>query len=67
MISSIGLAEERNAGYVYITDDNNASPNSINNSWDTLPSYWNAKVNRAATPLPASGLLLFSRLGLMGV
>ncbi len=67
MLSSIGLAEERNAGYVYITDDNNASPNSINNPWDTLSSYWNAKVNRVATPLPASGLLLFSSLGFIGV
>ena len=67
MLSDIALAQERNAGYVYVTDDNNANPNSINNPWDTLPSYWNAEVNRVTTPLPASGVLLFSSLGLMGL
>jgi hypothetical protein len=32
------LAQERNSGYIYITDD--AYPNP----WDTLPTYWDSEV-----------------------
>ncbi|MBC7756557.1 MAG: spherulation-specific family 4 protein [Bdellovibrio sp.] len=67
MLSNIALAQERNVGYVYVTDDNNSNLNSINNPWDTLPSYWNAEVNAVATPLPASGLLLLSGFGLLAI
>ena len=70
MLSYIALADQRNVGYVYVTNDNNANPSSLNNPWDTLPSYWNAEVNTqqmAVTPLPTTGLLLLSGFGLLGV
>lgn len=67
MLSNIALAKERNVGYVYVTDDNNTNPNSINNPWDTLPSYWNTEVNVVSTPLPASGLLILSGFILFGI
>ncbi len=46
--NAISLSKERNAGYVYITDDNGDNP------WDTLPTYWDEEVNKlcvtATTP-----------------
>ncbi len=40
MLTYLDLAVSRNAGQVYITDD------VMNNPWDTLPSYWDAEVDR---------------------
>ena len=40
MLNYLDLAVSRNAGQVYITDD------VMNNPWDTLPSYWQAEVDR---------------------
>ena len=37
------LAVARNAGYIYVTDDQGANP------WDTLPSYWSAEVGFVET------------------
>jgi hypothetical protein len=34
MTQAITLSKQRNAGYVYVTDDVEPNP------WDTLPSYW---------------------------
>ena len=62
MLYYIALAEQRNVGYVYVTDDNNSNPNSANNPWDTLPSYWEQEVSVKATPLPPSAWLLLSTL-----
>lgn len=45
---ALNLAIERNAGYVYFTDDT-LSPNP----WDSLPTYWDAFLNRVqVTPVP---------------
>jgi len=40
MLNYLDLAVARNAGQVYITND------VLNNPWDTLPSYWDAQVDR---------------------
>ena len=40
MLNYLDLAVARNAGQVYITND------VMNNPWDTLPSYWDAQVDR---------------------
>lgn len=37
--SLLSLAEQRNVGMLYITDDTIANP------WDALPSYWTSEVN----------------------
>ena len=34
LAKAMSLSKERNAGYVYVTDDGGDNP------WDTLPSYW---------------------------
>ena len=39
MTSDIDLAVSRNAGWVYVTNDNGANP------WDTLPAYWENEVS----------------------
>ena len=39
MKSDIDLAVSRNAGWVYVTNDNGANP------WDTLPAYWENEVS----------------------
>ena len=43
MEHAIELSKQRNAGYVYVTDDN------LPNPWDTLPpvAYWKDELNRA--------------------
>ena len=49
MTNTLALARQRNAGFVYVTDDQGGNP------WDRLPAYWDAEVeaieaiNRAAT------------------
>ncbi|MEV7753664.1 spherulation-specific family 4 protein [Streptomyces griseofuscus] len=47
MRNAIALSKQRNAGYVYATDDDNSRPpgQDWGNPWDTLPSYWSAEVN----------------------
>ncbi|WKE67651.1 spherulation-specific family 4 protein [Streptomyces sp. WP-1] len=47
MQNAIALSKQRNAGYVYATDDDNshAPGQEWGNPWDTLPSYWSAEVN----------------------
>jgi len=42
MQSDVALAAARNAGYVYVTDDN------LPNPYDTLPSYWDQEVSKIA-------------------
>lgn len=42
MLSDLGLAVQRNAGGIYITDDVLANP------WDRLPSYWQQHVAAVA-------------------
>ncbi|KAF1014363.1 MAG: hypothetical protein GAK29_04658 [Acinetobacter bereziniae] len=36
----LNLSKARNAGYVYVTDDD------LPNPWDTLPQYWEAELNK---------------------
>lgn len=43
MTHDIDLAVSRNAGWVYVTNDNGANP------WDTLPSYWENEVSYVET------------------
>lgn len=60
MYALLAEAVERNAGYVYITDDRYTPGNPAEpNPWDQLPSYWLEEVAAAvAVPEPAgSGLL----------
>ncbi|OIK25454.1 hypothetical protein VT52_021515 [Streptomyces malaysiense] len=47
MKNAIALSKQRDAGYVYVTDDDNSHPpgHAWGNPWDTLPSYWSAEVN----------------------
>jgi len=42
MQSDVALAAARNAGYVYVTDDN------LPNPYDSLPSYWDQEVSKIA-------------------
>ncbi len=52
MQTILSLSKSRNAGYVYITNDN------IPNPWDTLPPYWTTEVRSVcsgATPAPVAG------------
>jgi hypothetical protein len=65
----IALAASRNAGLVYITDDDL----SVSNPWDRLPTYWDPQLtaiathNLAAIPEPSSlALLSAGVLGLIG-
>jgi hypothetical protein len=51
MQSFVNLAAQRNAGAVYVTDDQGANP------WDTLPAYWStelAVVDTTYVPCPAA-------------
>jgi hypothetical protein len=55
MSQALSLAEQRNAGYVYITDD------TLSNPYDTLPSYFSSETSLACvsgsspspTPIPS--------------
>jgi hypothetical protein len=67
--SLIALAASRNAGVLYITDDDL----SAWNPWDRLPTYWDAELagisahNLAAIPEPSSvALLLCGMLAMTG-
>ena len=42
MQSDVALAAARNAGYVYVTDNN------LPNPYDNLPSYWDQEVSKIA-------------------
>jgi hypothetical protein len=56
----IALAAQRNAGYLYVTDDSGTNP------WDRLPTYWQAQAEAVATvPVPAAAGLLASALAAM--
>lgn len=56
----VALAAQRNAGYVYVTNDSGANP------WDQLPSYWQAQTQAvAAVPVPPAAGLLASALAAM--
>jgi hypothetical protein len=46
LANAINLSKQRNAGYIYVTDD------VLDNPWDTLPPYWSTEVN-----LRCSGVL----------
>ncbi|MBN8247340.1 MAG: spherulation-specific family 4 protein [Verrucomicrobia bacterium] len=39
LTNAVRLAQSRNAGFLYVTDD------VLNNPWDRLPAYWDAEVN----------------------
>ncbi|MEU6284470.1 spherulation-specific family 4 protein [Streptomyces sp. NPDC047028] len=49
MENAIALSKQRNAGYVYVTNDIYNNP-STDNPWDTLPtgSYWTDELAKAA-------------------
>ncbi|MFG2196689.1 spherulation-specific family 4 protein [Streptomyces sp. NPDC048639] len=51
MPGAISLSKDRNAGYVYVTDDDNTPVDGLpwGNPWDTLPpdAYWSAEVAAA--------------------
>jgi hypothetical protein len=59
-LAFLNLAVQRNAGYVFFTDDgaNNTNP------WDRLPTYWESeaaavrRLNSAAVPLPSAAFLV---------
>lgn len=56
----VALAAQRNAGYVYVTNDGGDNP------WDQLPSYWQAQTQAvAAVPVPPAAGLLASALAAM--
>lgn len=62
MQTIVGLAQSRNVGYIYVTNDNGANP------WDTLPSYWKAEVTAvSAVPEPSNTALLLAGLGVIGL
>jgi hypothetical protein len=55
MVADLQLAQQRNAGLVYVTDD------TLPNPYDRLPSYWDqevAAIAASATPEPSSMALL---------
>jgi hypothetical protein len=58
MLADLHLAQQRNAGLVYVTDD------TLPNPYDRLPSYWNQEVAAiaasAAVPEPTSMALLIT-------
>jgi hypothetical protein len=61
MRAAIDLAQARNFGYVFATDDTGANP------YDTLPSYWTSEVAYVATvPEPTTSALLALGAGLAG-
>ncbi|MFH8342582.1 spherulation-specific family 4 protein [Streptomyces sp. AM6-12] len=50
MRNAVSLSKQRNAGYVYVTDDDNTPVDGQQwgNPWDTLPAYWSDEVNAVA-------------------
>lgn len=50
MSQAINLSKQRNAGYVYVTDD------VLPNPWDTLPPYWSQEISliHTGSPPPAT-------------
>jgi hypothetical protein len=66
-LAFLNLAVQRNAGYVFFTDDgaNNTNP------WDRLPTYWESeaaavrRLNSAGVPLPSAALLVMLGMFLM--
>ena len=47
MQSVVALAQQRNVGYLYVTNDD------LPNPWDTLPSYWANEVSQLNATCPA--------------
>ena len=47
MNQAIRLANQQNAGYIYVTND------TLPNPWDSLPSYWSAEINKLCTATPS--------------
>ena len=62
MLSLALLADGRNVGYTYFTND------VLPNPWDTLPTYWDAEVARSPSnvPLPGSAILMLTAFGFLG-
>jgi hypothetical protein len=59
MLADLQLAQQRNVGWVYVTDDPDAPP--FFNPYDRLPSYWDqevAAIAATAAPEPSSVWLL---------
>ena len=69
MRTLLAEAVQRNAGYVYITDDRYTPGNPAEpNPWDRLPSYWNEEVAAiAAVPEPETWALMGAGLGLLAL
>ncbi len=68
MLSAIALAQARNAGYIFVTDDQGLDLNP----WDTLPAYWDLetaaiRAANAATPVSEPGSLALMGLALAGL
>lgn len=49
MATALNLSRQRNAGWVYVTDD------VLPNPWDSLPSYWSSEVADVAASSCAGG------------
>lgn len=43
MSNAIALSEQRDAGWVYVTDDGGSNP------YDTLPSYWSSELSQVGS------------------
>ena len=43
LTNTVQLAQARNAGFLYVTDD------VLDNPWDTLPTYWDTELNLIET------------------
>jgi hypothetical protein len=62
MFGDIALANERNVGYVYVTDETLNPPTGY--LYDRLPSYWNEEVAGVAS-IPEPGSLILLAPGLL--
>ncbi|RBP11981.1 putative secreted protein with PEP-CTERM sorting signal [Roseiarcus fermentans] len=68
MAADIALARERNAGYVYVTDQSMYSTDSF--LYDRMPSYWNAEVATVAASgaaVPEPGAVVLTALGMVAM